>query len=151
MEFGEYITGFTDGEGSFSVSFSRRKKMKTGLEVRPSFSISQHQRNLEILKKIRGYFQVGGIRYSKSDHNYKYEVRSIKDLTDVIIPHFQKYPLKTSKKRDFKLFEKISKLIHSNHHLSSENIMEIIDMAYMMNKSGKRKYAKKELLKFVTR
>lgn len=61
MEFKSYITGFTDGEGTFSVSFSHRAKLRTNIEARPSFSISQHKRNLEILKEIREYFGVGSI------------------------------------------------------------------------------------------
>ena len=52
MEFKSYITGFVDGEGTFSVSFNYRAKLKTKIEVRPSFSISQHKRSLEILEKI---------------------------------------------------------------------------------------------------
>jgi hypothetical protein len=151
MEFASYITGFTDGEGTFSVSFSQRAKLRTNIEVRPSFSISQHKRNLMILKEIKKFFGVGGIRYSKKDNNYKYEVRSIEDLTKVVIPHFEKYPLKTSKSKDFNLFKEICNLIKSNHHLNPEYLEVIIDKAYKMNESGKRKYQKKKLLKFLAR
>ena len=151
MEFTSYITGFTDGEGTFSVSFSHRTKLKTKVEVRPSFSISQHKRNLRILKKIKDFFGVGGIRFSKRDQNYKYEVRSIRDLVERIIPHFQKYPLKTNKLSDFKLFVKICKLVNSNHHRNSRELKRIIEMAYKMNESGKRRYSKSKLLRLLTR
>ncbi len=149
MEFASYISGFTDGEGCFCISFNKRSKLKNGIEVRPSFSLSQNKINLEILQKIQQYFRVGSIRYSKKDDNFKYEVRSIKDLTSVIIPHFEKYPLLASKKADFELFVKICKLI--SNHPNSENLKSIIKMAYQMNKSGKRHYSKFELLKFVAR
>jgi hypothetical protein len=60
-----------DGEGCFSVSFSLRKKMKNGFEIRPSFSVSQKRDkeglNKLILEKIRDYFQTGFIRFSKID------------------------------------------------------------------------------------
>lgn len=151
MEFENFITGFTDGEGSFCVSFNRRSKMVTNIEVRPSFSISQHRRNLPVLKEIRNYFGVGFIRFSKKDQNYKYEVRSINDLTKVIIPHFEKYRLKTSKKNDFLLFSKICKLVVSKHHLNKKYLNEVIDLAYQMNCAGKRKYKKQVLLKFISK
>ena len=151
MEFASYISGFTDGEGCFSISFSKRPKLKTKIEVRPGFSLSQHKRNLDVLQKIKSYFGVGNIRYSKRDSNYKYEVRSIKDLISIIIPHFEKYPLLTSKKDDFELFGKICKLIVLNYHLNSKNLIPIINMAYQMNKSGKRRYENIELLKIVAR
>ena len=151
MEFTSYISGFTDGEGTFSISFSQRPKLKTCIEVRPSFSISQHKRNLEILKEIRNYFGVGAIRFSRRDQNYKYEVRSISDIVKVIIPHFIKYPLKTSKAKDFALFNEICKMISANLHLNTNYLTKIIDKAYLMNEAGKRKYKKSELLKLMTR
>ena len=151
MEFKSYITGFVDGEGTFSVSFNYRAKLKTKIEVRPSFSISQHKRSLEILEKIQKYFGVGGIRFSKRDQNYKYEVRSIKDLITKIIPHFQKYPLQTTKQKDFEIFTDICQLMYTNHHRNPKHLRMIIDNAYTMNESGKRKYLKSKLLKFMTR
>ena len=151
MEFNSYITGFVDGEGTFSVSFNYRPRIKTRIEVRPSFSISQHKRNKDILFKIREYFGVGGIRFSKRDQNYKYEVRSIKDLTGIIIPYFKKYPLKTKKNHDFRKFEKICRKIDSKHHLNTKHLEEIIELACSMNEAGKRKYSRKKLLTLMAR
>lgn len=151
MDINSYITGFTDGEGCFSVSFSHRKKMNFGIEVRPSFSVSQNRRNLEIIKEFRNFFGCGGIRFSKIDQNYKYEVRSLENLVKVIIPHFQKYPLRTSKEKDFNLFTQICSLMNQNLHLNRDGLINIIDIAYQMNESGKRKYSKQELLKCVAR
>ena len=151
MEFPSFITGFSDGEASFCISFTKRSSLNVGIEVRPSFSISQHKRNLKILKEIKSYFGVGGIRFSKRDQNYKYEVRSIKDLTKVIIPHFINYPLKTSKARDFKIFTNICKKISKNLHLNPRFFTKIIHQAYQMNESGKRKFKKEDLLRLVTR
>ncbi len=151
MEFASYITGFVDGEGTFSVSFSKRTKFKTNLEVRPSFSISQHKRNLKILQQIHHYFGVGSIRFSKRDQNYKYEVRSVKDLIQTIIPHFERFPLQTTKAKDFQKFKKICSWVHAKHHLNHDYLRQIIDLAYTMNESGKRKYPKSKLLKFIAR
>lgn len=151
MEFGSYITGFTDGEGCFSISFSYREKLKDKVEVRPSFSISQHKRNLEILKQIHQYFGVGAIRFSNRDQNYKYEVRSITDLMKVIIPHFRRFPLKTVKQKDFEHFEYVCNQIYQSYHLNSDNLVMIIDRAYLMNESGKRRYKKEELLRFMNK
>jgi hypothetical protein len=151
MELQSYITGFVDGEGTFSVSFCHRTKFKTNIEVRPSFSISQHKRNLEILKEIKEYFGVGAIRFSKRDQNYRYEVRAINDLVQKVIPHFQKYPLRTSKVRDFLLFVEICKLVSANHHLNADYLEKIINKAYQMNESGKRRYSKSKLLKLMAR
>jgi hypothetical protein len=151
MEFASYITGFTDGEGTFCVSFSRRTKLNTGIEVRPSFSISQHQRSVRILERIQQYFGCGGIRYSKRDKCYKYEVRAIDDLVRHIIPHFKKYPLQTSKQADFEHFASICELVASNTHLNRNTLGSLIERAFQMNQSGIRRYQKDELLQLLER
>ena len=146
MNFASYITGFTDGEGCFSVSFNLRAKLKTGIEVRPSFSISQNKRSLDILKEIKDYFGCGFIRFSKKDQSYKWEIRSVDNLIKKIIPHFQSFPLRASKKKDFDIFSKVCEMINQSKHLNKNLLAEIIESSYKMNTSGKRKYKKAELL-----
>ena len=151
MEFSSYITGFVDGEGSFLVSFSKRSKLSVGIEVRPAFALSQHKRNKDILMRISAYFGCGGIRYSKRDQNYKYEVRSLRDLWEYIIPFFTTHPLHTSKQKDFELFKEICRIMRQNRHLSKDGIEDIISLAYMMNNLGARRYTKEQLLRIVAR
>ena len=151
MDFAWYIVGFVDGEGTFNVSFSQRSKLKTNLEIKPSFSVSQHKRNLEILQKIRDYFRVGNIRFSKRDQNFKYEVRSLKDLNQKIVPFFKNHHLKTTKAKDFEIFSDICHSMAISHHLNSDYLRQMIEKAYKMNSGGKRKYTQIELLKFLTR
>ena len=151
MEINSYITGFVDGEGYFSISFSIRKKMKMGIEVRPSFAVSQHRRNKEIILFFQKFFGCGGIRYTRYDQNFKYEVRSVSDLIKKIIPHFEKYPLKTSKKDDFLAFKEICWIIYSNHHLNPAGMKRIIELSKQVNISGNKKYNLDDLLKFIAR
>ena len=149
MDNASYISGFVDGEGSFLVSFQKRAKMSTGIEARPSFTISQHRRNKEILFQICEYLGCGGIRFNKSDQTYKYEVRSLKELLYKIIPHFTKFPLQTSKANDFEKFKLICGLMKENKHRSLSGIRETIELAYSMNNFGARRYEKALLLKIV--
>jgi len=150
-ETASYITGFVDGEGSFLVSFNRRSGLKTGIEVRPSFSLSQHKRNLSILQSIKNFFRCGGIRFDRHDQTYKYEVRSLGDLWNKIIPHFKTIPLKTSKAKDFELFKEVCSLMRANRHRSKAGLEKILRIAYSMNNIGARKYKLSDLLKIVTR
>lgn len=141
-----YVTGLVDGEGSFLVSFSVRKKFQTGVEVRPSFALAQHQRNRLILERVREFFQCGAIRFNTRDQTYKYEVRSVQNLVTQILPHFVKYPLQTSKRKDFELLCEICRLIENRTHLSTDGLQQIINLAYQMNNLGARRYVKQELL-----
>ena len=144
-----WITGFTDGEGSFSVSFSKRAKMSTGLEVRPSFSLSQKDGSHESFKLLEQVFSGGGIRYSKKDDTWKYEIRNLSSLLNQVIPFFEKHRLQTRKINDFYLFSEVCFLMKKNQHLNEKGLSEIIEKAYSMNPSGKRRYTKDSLLSFL--
>lgn len=144
-----WITGFVDGEGCFCISFTKRKKCKFHLEIRPSFSLSQHYTNFLTLQKFRDFFDCGSIRFSKKDRTYKYEVRNLDNLVKYIIPHFHRYPLQTSKKEDFYSFSILCGKLKSNLHKQQVGMIEIIELAYSMNLNGCRKYKKEDLLKLV--
>lgn len=144
-----YVTGLVEGEGCFCVSFNRRRRLKVGIETRPSFSISLSKRDLELVKKLREFFGCGGIRFCRSDRTYKFEVRAIDDLWHKVIPHFKRYPLAGQKRRDFELFAQICDLVHRNHHLNPNYLRQIIELAYSMNTSGKRRYSREELLRLL--
>jgi len=147
MDFASYISGFADGEGCFSVSFNLRAKLKTGIEVRPSFSIGQNKRSLKLLQEIKQFFGCGSIRFSSRDNCYKYESRDIGELMRKIIPHFEIFPLQSDKVKDFYIFRDICKDIFVAKHLNKEHLKQIIHLAYQMNRSGKRKYMEAELLR----
>ena len=146
-----WILGFVDGEGCFCISFTKRTKLKLKIETRCSFSISQKSTSLKSLEQMKNYFNCGGIRYSKKDDTYKYEVRNIKDLNRKIIPFFEKYSLQTKKRKDFEIFSSICKKVFKKLHLNFLELKNIIEMAYQMNESGKRKYSKEELLSFINK
>lgn len=85
-----WITGFTDGEGCFSISIVRNKACKSGWEIKLSFSFSLHKKDKVLLEKIQSYFGVGNI-FKERAEAFHYSVQSIKDLK-VIKEHFEKYP-----------------------------------------------------------
>jgi hypothetical protein len=145
----EYITGYVDGEGCFTVTFNVRKKAKLRLELRPSFSVSQNKERSQILYLMQRYFGCGYIRPTYRDKTLKYEVRNHNDLMLKIIPHFEKYPLLSAKQKDFKLFKEICLMIDRKEHLNRNGFMRIIELAYQMNGSGKRKRSKEELIKLL--
>ena len=132
-----YITGFTEGEGSFYVGILPRK-MNTGWEVRPSFSLSQNEKDKLLVSSLIDFFECGSVRYSKNDQTFKYEVRSLKELQNKIIPHFEKYPLQGRKQNDFIAFKKAVEIMSKNKHLKNEGLKEIIFLALSMTKNSRR-------------
>jgi LAGLIDADG endonuclease len=102
-------------------------------KVLPIFSIHLHGRDVALLHLIKSYFGVGTIRTNKRTGSCLYSVRSLTDLTNVIIPHFDKYPLLTQKRADFILFKSIVQLTNNDEHLT-EGIGKIVSIKASMNK-----------------
>ena len=150
-EWNHYLSGFIDGEGCFSVSFTLREKMKYGVEVRPSFSIGQSitKENYLLLEKVKLLLGCGAIRISKGDRCYKYETRNLTDIRKRIITFIEAYPLFSSKRNDFLLFAQICSLIANKSHLTPEGIKKVIELAFSMNESGTRKTTRAKLLETI--
>lgn len=54
-------------------------------------------------------------------------VSKINDIVNVIIPHLEKYSLKTNKRTDFLIFGTIIKLLLENKHKTSQGLQEILN------------------------
>ena len=78
-----FITGFTDAEGCFTIFTLKSDNYRSGWEVRVSYQINIHKKDLLLLKQIQSYFGVGSIS-KQSESTYQYRVQSIKDMVNVI-------------------------------------------------------------------
>ena len=141
-----FVSGLTEGEGCFCISLALRSKMRTGLEVRPSYALSLNERDVELLQDLQAFFGCGWIRRSKGDRTFKYEVRSIEDLTSRILPHFERFPLRGYKARSCAGFARVCEMIEQGDHLQRDGLRAIVDIAYRMN-SGKRRHSYGAVLK----
>ena len=93
------MSGFADGESTFYLAITKSSGHKLGWRIIPSFSIELHEKDLELLKRIQSFFfSVGSLRVRSRDGLIIYSVYSLEEITNVIIPHFNKYPLNTKKK-----------------------------------------------------
>ena len=126
-----WITGFTDGEGSFHVSVIKNKNYKLGWQVEACFKLTQHERDKPVLKCIQNFFKVGSI-YKNGPKTLQFRVQSIKEL-DTIINHFKMFPLMTKKCSDLKLFIMVHKIMRRKEHLTQEGLIKIIAIKASMN------------------
>ena len=145
MSLGWYLSGYADGEGCFCISFSRSKRHRFGWDIRPSFSVSQNRDRAEILREFRRCFSCGTIRPDRSDKTLKYEVRSIRDLVEKVIPHFKEFPLIPSKRKDFEKFAEACERMVKQEHLTEKGFKEITRLALKVNPGGKKKYPRLEI------
>ena len=133
-----WVTGFTDGEGTFYVGINKNPTMKIGYQVLPEFRIVQHEKDIKLLYALKSFFQGGVVRVNH-DERMELRIRSIDSLNKKVIPHFDKFPLNTQKKFDFLKFKKIIELINRSKHLEKEGLINIIEIAALMNRQDKVK------------
>jgi hypothetical protein len=93
-----------------------------------------HIKDIDLLKSIQSFFGVGVLVSSKTTNSARYSVNSLKDLINIIIPHFDKYPLLTQKRADFILFKSAVLLIEQKKHLTVGGLHEIVNIRASMNK-----------------
>ena len=141
-----FVTGLTEGEGCFCISLSLRPKLRCGIEVRPSFSLSLNEKDLALLEDLQTFFECGWIRESKSDRTFKYESRSVSELVGHVVPHFESYPLRGSKARSFEGFALVCEMIEQGDHLRRSGLVEIVRIASELN-LGKRRHDQATLLR----
>lgn len=128
-----YVTGFTDGEGSFIIKLIKSNKLKTGYEVRPCFQITNHLKDRVLLESIQKFFGGIGSISQERENTLQYSVSSKKDL-NVIINHFDKYPLATKKYADFLLFKSAVELCNNKEHLTESGLLKIVAIKASLNK-----------------
>ena len=127
-----FITGFSDAESSFIVSIYQDKNSKLKWRVSPCFSIHIHNKDIELLESIRDFLGVGKVR-KNSEKTAIFRVDNIQDL-QVIIDHFDKYPLVGDKVSDYLLFKQCYNLIKQKKHLTPAGFNQILALKYNLNK-----------------
>jgi hypothetical protein len=128
-----WVTGFCDAESSYSLKVSKKISSKSGWNVIPEFRIELHSRDTFLIRKIHSYFGIGNISLRKDRNIVVYSVQSYRDIINVLIPHFDKYPLITQKKADYLLFKQGVELLNLKAKSSIEGIRQILSLKGSMN------------------
>jgi LAGLIDADG endonuclease len=92
-----------------------------------------HSKDYSLLLDLQIFFGGVGSVIKKTKPAVTYSVSSIKDLTNIIIPHFDNFPLLSKKAADFILFKQIIELMRNKAHLTREGIQEILKIKASMN------------------
>jgi hypothetical protein len=124
-----YVVGFVDGEGCFSITLNKNGDRLP--EVRLIFEIELREDDEPILREIQELLACGNIyrleyeRYAKWRPHVKLKVSNFTDISQKIIPFFNRYPLRAKKRFDFEKFCQVADLIKSKQHLTPEGIERI--------------------------
>jgi hypothetical protein len=118
------------------------------------FGIGLHIRELDLIKGIASYFNLlepisktdtvfkqekyKNIEIRNSDKpSVSFQITKFSDISNIIIPFFDKYPIEGQKAFDFQDFKFVSLLMKNNEHLTEEGFNKIIRIKEKMNKNRK--------------
>ena len=136
-----WICGFVDGEGCFSVAIHRNPFVRRtrGWQLGAVFQVTQHEGKRGVLERLAGTFGCGAVR-SKGPRSsvLVYSVSSLHDLEERIIPFFRAHPLHV-KQADFDRFAGVVGAMLRKEHLEPAGFDRIVRVAYEMNAVGKQR------------
>lgn len=102
--FEQWLVGFTDGDGNFSISHQGNK---WGL----SYKLTQSRYNLRALYYVKKQLGVGSV--TKNGTKGQFFIRDRKTIQSVLLPIFHKYPLLTSKYFDYLRFKEALNVLNN--------------------------------------
>ncbi len=136
----DYVVGLIDSEGYFSVSVTIDKSQGWNCHnVKMVFGIKLSAEDGHILYNLKDWFKCGKVKFRKDRRKnfcdcLEFQVRDLESLTKVIIPFFQKYPLKfPKKKRTFERFVKIAEMKMAKEHIGPKGFLRAKKLAYQLH------------------
>ena len=143
--FEQWVVGFVDGEGCFSISVVQNHGCRLGWQVQHEFSVTQAAPSRPALLELIEFFGCGRIIESerKDNHRYRllrYSVKSRSELVERIIPFFEEHPLMTAKKADFESFAAVISMTRDKRHLTLEGLETIAHVTETMNRRQRSRY-----------
>lgn len=106
--FEQWLVGFTDEDGFFSV-------LRQGDKWNLTFKISQNTYNLRALHYIKKELGAGSISVESKRNLAHFRIRDRKVINSIIFPIFDKYPLLTTKYFNYNIFKEAYFILENNN------------------------------------
>lgn len=129
----EWLAGFVSGEGCFLIITFKSSTTNTGYGVALRFIITQDERDIELLKLVMKYMNFG-VLAPTTRCCYQVKVTNFKDISNTLIPFFDKYTIEGSKHEEYLDFCKAADLMKNKAHLTKEGLDKIISLKSGMNR-----------------
>jgi len=132
-----WLAGFVSGEGNFDVRIPQQPTNQIGFRVQLRFRISQHSRDDKLMELLIKYLGTGKVYKYPGKSAVVLTIFKFSDITNIIIPFFEKNPLLGVKLFDYLDWCKIAKLMNEGTHLTFEGLNLIRQIKSGMNRGRK--------------
>ncbi len=146
VSLGSFLSGFALGEGSFMLVCRRRGDYVRRFKLSAAFNVSQHDRApLDLFSETLAC----GTMRKAGNGGWYWEVNSLRDISDRIVPFFERFPLVGQKADDFRLWRDAVHLLAAGR-LSDNDYHQVLALRERMNRGGKRRYRMNGILRDYT-
>lgn len=141
----QWIVGFVDGEGCFSISVVRNRGCRSGWQVQHEFAVVQAAPSRAALELCKEFFACGRIIESVRRDNHRhpllrFSVKRRADLVERVVPFFEEHPLVTAKQSDFEWFTHVVHQMERREHLTEAGLRDIAQVTERMNRRGRSRF-----------
>ena len=127
----QWVAGFASGEGNFLIGIYKSPASKSRYGCYLRFKLSQDCRDEFLLRSLIAYFGCGSsVRYKNL---VEYVCVNTKDINNIIIPFFKKYPILGVKALDFNDWCLGAEIVQSKAHLTPEGLARLNTLKKGMN------------------
>ncbi len=106
--FGAWLSGFVDGEGCFHLALG---KGGCCLTLKAEIIIQLRVDDAHILGLIRSFWKCGRLNNVVHLRGVRLTVSRIKQLSRIVVPHFEHFPLFAKKRNDFVIWREAVMLL----------------------------------------
>ena len=143
---GDYVAGFIDGEGCFTIVISKHKTKKLGLDARLHFQIEVRADDRKIIEDIQETLDCGRIYYLSYERygwhpHVELKVSSLVEIRGKLIPFLKKYPLRAKKRYSYEFFLEAVEVFVQKEHLTLAGIEKLKVIRQKMNRYSKKDQA----------
>ncbi len=141
----QWVVGFVDGEGCFSISVVRNATCRLGWQVQHEFAVTQAAPSRSALELLIEVFGCGTVIEQHRDDGrhhplLRFSVKRRSDLVERIVPFFEDNPLRTAKKHDFERFALVLQLMRDGRHRTEEGLALIASITEEMNRRQRSRF-----------
>ena len=141
----QWIVGFVDGEGCFSISVVRNPGCRLGWQVQHEFSVTQAATSRSAIDLLLEEFGCGSVIENRRHDNHhesllRFSVKRRRDLLEVVVPFFEEHPLRTAKHSDFVRFASVLRSMEAGVHLTETGLRSIARETELMNRRQRSRY-----------
>ena len=141
----QWVVGFVDGEGCFSISVVRNHGCRFGWQVQHEFAVTQAAPSRPALELLVEVFGCGRIieQHPLLDHRQtllRFSVKRRNELLNRVVPFFEANPLRTAKRADFERFTQAIHMMEAGAHRSEDGLRAIAAITQQMNRRQRSRY-----------